>query len=460
MRQMPSFLLEPPKNNWEEHPPFSRNVFFRFAQEIFVLVLSIASSIIIARWLGPGGKGIVNTLSTFSGFVALVASLGIPTAAIYYAAGRKYSYEEIMSNTVAFLLLFPLPLAFLLLSLISPLYNTILKGVPPLLIGVSFLLIPLNIVSTLLSSLLTARQRFGALFVQTVSGSFFTLFLLSIFLIILRLKVTGAMLAYWLAIPFNIFLLFHYLSDTITIRVFKPNFRKEILKNLLSYGLKIFLANILWMTSLRLDVFIVNYFLNPSAVGLYMTGVSYTELLRMVPTSLSGPLFPRVSASSMGEAERISSLVTRLLSILLPLLALAFYFLAPLIIPFFFGKAFLPSVKVVGYLLPGIIAWSYASQISSYVVGRGHPEVQVYAGVAALLVTLLLDFSLIPRMGIIGASLASSCAYSASFLVSYHFFRRLSGLSFWETFIPTSGDVSFLWKRLKSFIILFISTKN
>jgi len=431
--------------NRERQPSFTKNVFFQFAQQVSTLILGIASSIIIARGLGPTGKGIVNTLSTFTSFVGLIALLGIHTAVIYYSASGRFTYKDIMRNLVSFLLFFTMPLAVSLAFLAPFLQGNILKGVPLPLIIIALLLIPLNGLSTLLNSILASQQRFKQLFIIGISSSFSLLVLLCVFIILFKLGVVGGMLASWLNIPLIIALYLFFLKDCLKPEFFKPYFQKEVIKGLASYGLKCFLSNILWMTSLRVDVFFVNYFLKPSAVGIYMTGVSYTELIRMLPTAISGPLFPRVSSLPPEEADKFAPFVTRSLTLFLIPACFIFYFLAPVIIPFFYGKAFIPSVKVVGFLLPGIILWSYMSQFNAYVVGKGYPQVGLYGALISSLLTLVLDITLIPEMGIIGAAIASSITYASNFLVHLYYFCRLSKTKVSQALFPTLKDIRELW---------------
>jgi O-antigen/teichoic acid export membrane protein len=429
----------------ERQPSFTKNVFFQFAQQVSTLVLGIASSIIIARGLGPTGKGIVNTLTTFTSFVGLIALLGIHTAVIYYSASGRFTYKDIMRNLVSFLIFFTVPLAVFLTFLAPFLKSNILKGVPLPLIIVALLLIPLNGLSTILDSILRSQQRFKQIFITGITSSFSLLVFYCIFIILLRLGVVGGMLAVWLTIPLAITLYLFFLNDILKPEYFKPRIQKEIIRELLSYGLKCFLSNILWVTSLRVDVFFVNYFLKPGAVGIYMTGVTYTELIRMVPTAISGPLFPRVSSLPPEEADKFAPFVTRSLTLILIPACFIFYFLAPVIIPFFYGKAFIPSVKVVGFLLPGIILWSYMSQFNAYVVGKGYPQVGLYGAIISSLLTFVLDITLIPKMGIAGAAIASSIAYASNFLVHLYYFCRLSKTKVSQALLPTLKDIHELW---------------
>jgi O-antigen/teichoic acid export membrane protein len=193
----------------------------------------------------------------------------------------------------------------------------------------------------------------------------------------------------------------------------------------------------------------VNYFKSPTAVGLYSTGVSYTELIRLLPIAINKVLFPRVSSTGEEEASKLTCLITRLLTLYLLPLALLLLLMARFIIPFLYGAKFIPSIGVVPFLLPGVIAWCYASQLGGYLSGRGYPEFSLYSNALASLITLVGDFLLIPVMGIKGAALTSSLAYGCNFLILVYFFRLKTNASLWEIFLPKRVDIKYLLEAIR-----------
>jgi O-antigen/teichoic acid export membrane protein len=263
------------------------------------------------------------------------------------------------------------------------------------------------------------------------------------------MDVWGAFLPDWLLFPLDIYLSFYFLRDVIKISFFKPSLNKTLLKGLLNYGLKVFMIGLLERIILRVDVFFVNYYQSPAAVGLYMTGVSYTEFIRLIPSAVGTVLFARVSATREEEAKNLTTLITRTYIIFIPLLSVFLLLLAHIIIPLFYGARFIPSIGVVGYLLPGVIALCFASPLGQYLNGRGFPEFNLYAGAMGVFLTLVGDFLLIPKMGIKGAALVSSIAYIATFLILLHFFHSYTKASLKEIFSPRKEDMLYILQVFK-----------
>ncbi|MBC7329548.1 oligosaccharide flippase family protein [bacterium] len=430
-------------------PSFSVNVIYHFASRILSFVLGIVGSIIVARYLGPRGKGIVNTLQTFLSFYQVMVLLGLPIALEYFIANKKYPIKDIIGSFCSFVLYFFFPLTFAFILLTPYLASSFLKGVPSLLLRVSLLISLLTVYLSPLSYSLLALRRFNYSFLINTLSIFFRLVLLASFLILLKWGVWGALASEWFLIPISTALSFYFLNDVIRPEHFSPHLNREVLKGMLKYGAVISLGDILWMVNTRFDVFVVNAYLGARHVGLYMTGVNYTELLRLFAASIHIVLFPQVSSVSPQEARSLTSLLTRLLPFYYLPSALILYFFAPLIIPLLFGSAFRPSISVIPYLLPGIISWMYTGFLAHHILGRGYPQYNLYGSLTGSILTILLDFLLIPRWGIIGASIASSIAYSLAFFVILIFFQKLEKISLKDIFLPRKNDLVVLIEKLK-----------
>jgi O-antigen/teichoic acid export membrane protein len=250
--------------------------------------------------------------------------------------------------------------------------------------------------------------------------------------------------------PLYYFLGFYFLNDLIRLSYFIPHLDKSILKDMLKYGLPIFLGGILWQVNARFDVFVVNSYWGASAVGLYMTTVNYTEFLRLFTDSVNTVLFPHTASIVPNEARELTSFLCRVSPLYFVPFALLLYLLAPMVITLFFGSAFRPSISVVPYLLPGIISWIYLGFLWNHLAGRGFPHFNLYGALLGSISTILLDFLLIPRWGIIGAGIASSISYTITFLTLLFSFIKLEKISLKNIFLPTAKDFSTLWVKIRN----------
>jgi O-antigen/teichoic acid export membrane protein len=84
-----------------------------------------------------------------------------------------------------------------------------------------------------------------------------------------------------------------------------------------------------------------------------------------------------------------------------------------------FGREFLPTFTVVWILILGIIPLSISRICISYLAGKGKIEYLTYQSIVSMVVTLILDFLLIPKFGIIGGAIASSVSYFTGTIIVF-----------------------------------------
>jgi O-antigen/teichoic acid export membrane protein len=108
--------------------------------------------------------------------------------------------------------------------------------------------------------------------------------------------------------------------------------------------------------------------------------------------------------------------------------AIGFGLAVPLI-PALFSKAFAPAVPLLGILLVGIVPFSIAKVWGNYLAGVGAMRLSLAAAIVTMLLTVLLDFTLIPRHGAFGAAIATAAAYLAFTLTIMTLVRRQAAVS-------------------------------
>ena len=71
------------------------------------------------------------------------------------------------------------------------------------------------------------------------------------------------------------------------------------------------MGNVLQFFNYRLDLFLVNYFLGPSGVGIYTVAVSMGEMLWYLPNAVSFVIFPKAANTSKEAMNRFTPRVSR-----------------------------------------------------------------------------------------------------------------------------------------------------
>ena len=91
----------------------SKNSAITFSSQILIFILGIIIMIILARALGPTGKGIYTLIILISTVMLRLGTLGIEAANVYFTGSKKYEVRDIVSNSLIDALLLGLILILL-----------------------------------------------------------------------------------------------------------------------------------------------------------------------------------------------------------------------------------------------------------------------------------------------------------------------------------------------------------
>jgi len=424
---------------------FTRNTTVTFAARVLSLILGIATSITIARLLGPEGKGIYTLAALLPALIVTFANFGIGPATVYHIAQGRYSRQEILGNNIVFALVIGTfgVLGGLIVALFF--HQSVFPGVAQGYLLLALVLIPANLLFAYLQNILLGAQRFREYNLIAIIQSLLFLAFIVIALWALKAGVVGALVAgalTWLLTDVVLFLWARKVEGGISFKLNLAYLRKASV-----YGIQAHLGNILSFLNYRIDMFLVNGFLNPAAVGFYSVGVGLVEKLWLVSQAASTVLFPRVAAETDEQRRKeFTPLVARTVLWVTALGALVLVLLARWIVVLLYSEAFLPSVQPLQALLAGIVALSAARVLANDIAGRGRPMLNTYTSALTLATNIALNIAWIPRHGITGAAWASTVSYSVLFLSALFFYCRLSGNSWTKILLPQRGDLALYWR--------------
>ncbi|MCB8817214.1 flippase [Desulfosporosinus shakirovi] len=431
---------------------FVRNSFLTLFGTLGRVVFSMVTQIIISRVLGPVGKGLYSFLVQIPTVLVPLCSLGLNYANTYYVARNPEDGKKAVGSSLgmaAFLGGFMVVCVSIAYHFLK---NGYMQAVTPLQLGLILLAIPFGLLNLYWLSVLWGLDSIGkynlALLVQfaVLSAGVSAAAALD------RLTVTTGF-GIWVA--GNILTTLYMLPEMAKIvcwrfHVFSPSYIRQTL----SYGAKSYLANVMMVINYRLDLFIIAGFLPLSEVGLYATAVTLAEMVGYLGNAVNTALIPKLASEKDSLTFSMTPKVTRLTIMLTFLAALGMAIIAYPLILLFFGARFSGAFYPLLVLLPGIVALGGSVVLSGDLMARGKPIYSSISSGITVVLTLILDFTLIPLWGIMGASLASSLVYISLFTLNYGFYRRESGEKFKTVLIFTREDI-----REMTLFIKQVSTK-
>jgi O-antigen/teichoic acid export membrane protein len=421
-----------------------------FGVNIFLLPLGIATSILIARSVGPAGKGSLDLIVATSALLGMVLSMSLPQGTTFVVAQGKVAANVLTSQLILVSLLQAL-VALIILSLLrfTDYFQTFLPDWGLWIVAGVVLYVWVDLLTKFWGAVLAGQQQIAAVnnaeFVGRVA-QFVSIFILSAALYFSGRQLSvGALFIVTLSASVLINLL---LLASLGLK-FQLSSDFSGLKAAMAFAVPCYAANVAQFLNYKLDVFVVGFFAGKESVGRYTLAVSLGQLLWLMSNSVATVLLPRIAASVAASTDdsvgiRHTARVTRLSLWATAICGLALGLLATQAIPMLYGEAFRPSVMALIWLLPGIVVFSVANVLAAYIAGIGKPRLNLLVSGVSLIITITLDVLLIPKLNIVGAAVASTVSYSVSALLLIVFFIRETGVPLREVLLPTSEDVRIL----------------
>jgi O-antigen/teichoic acid export membrane protein len=389
------------------------------------LVSLAIATLLIARVGGPAAVGVYALLRVLPSLAGVVLSAGLPGAVTYFLAGVGRTNRRLPSTILAMALVGG-SVGAALWAVGSPLLARVFfPGLTVGLVAWAGLTVPTQLqVATVKSFCQGSDDLRGANWVILLEE--FTFLPAYLVLLIVGVRGNAAIIAGLLLADVATF------SWTWARIAGRGGFRDAGLpswglsRTIASYGIRAQVGGVLTLLNLRLDFAILDAIAGPAVLGIYAIASKFAELLKILPMSLTYVLYPKYSS----EPRRVAAVHARSLlpraGILVAAAAVPLWVAANYLLPLIYGDAFRPAIEVTHILLIGLSAEGLAGVITAFLYGIGQPGLNSIAMGVGVLVTVILDALLIPRLGATGAAVASSASYLISTAVLVVVFFRLT----------------------------------
>jgi len=386
-----------------------------------VLVLGAASTVIVARTLGPSGRGSLASTYALMTLLAQLGTFGIASANPYFAAREPGMRGRIAGNSLWLAgTIGPLAaLAGFAIKLIAP---HALGDITWPELAVGMIGVPVMLASLFLQSILLAEGRTGLYNGIDLGAAAVTVALLAT---VLQLSGGGVLLALSLMVAPQIVAMLCY---AFAVRGNEPLLRAPdlpLIRRMAGYGGRAYVVTLLAYLLIRIDLLLVNGIQGAHQAGQYSIAVALADALYLIPVSVAVNLFARVARGKLdGDASLLVFHLTAVGYLVVCGVAAA---LAGPAISILFGSAYHPATSLFLWLLPGVYFLGLLNVIAYYFAARGMPSELVLVWIPGLALNLGLDLTLLPHHGTYIASLASSAAYALVLALHLRLFARELG---------------------------------
>lgn len=387
--------------------------------------------ILLARNLTVEEYGLVYAIMAVFGLLSVFAHWGLAEAltrevALARAVASARLKEVVL--WVAFVLYASAAIILALAMWFAPLlaehyFHSSSAAIPFTVYTISFLLS--SIVYIIPSLLMGAhRSNLYTLFIVTQSG----LLLLGAWLL-LAYGVTGVMLAYVITM-----VTLHILFIPLLGRVLpgfwraRAHLRVKTAKRLFAYGIPVMLTGVAWVILSASDTALLTYFSSLAEVGRYQVALPTANLLLFLTPVIVTVLLPLLTHVWQDRkrallSRSIQDLHAYVFLCIIPIaVAVATY--PDILLNLLFGAQYVSAAPILRLLVVSALFITLNSVTAAAFSAIGKPKESTRAVAVGAVANLILNILLIPRLGGVGAAIATVCSAILIFSLGLRALRR------------------------------------
>lgn len=441
----------------------SQGVVGNLTTTLILLPLGVLLSIVLARLLGPYGRGIYAYATLFGDTLFPLVLLGSSTGVFYYISSEKYDVRRValtaLSMGAVSGTIFGAAIYFLWTN---QWLGSIAKEMEVSIILPILITMPLTGMIWMSRQIFQGTAHFNTLNKIEIMKFVSKFLLLFLFIPVLGWDVRGGIIA--LAIEDIISAL---VALTVIYRVIRPEFtyQPRFVRDAYVFGARSWIGTLGGRANDKLDQIILGSIVSPESLGYYANAYTLLRFLGLGSNAISPVLFKKIAKTDdIQKSAVLTAQVHRVLFFCVALLALAIGVTAPWVVPFLYGESFRFSVLPLQIMLPGaVFFWATRRTISKFMTANSLNLYSSIIQIVGALAGLGLYLVLIPKYDFMGAAIGTSLAYLVSTLFALILFYKVTGNQLFRMFAFAKSDFTWLQHQLSAglpFLKKFINKKK
>lgn len=405
----------------------SKSAIYTLLTQIPSQIFGVIAGVFITRMLGPEGRGIYALFFADITLLSVVFGFSLGTSITFYVSNQRISKEKIMGLTILFSIITILLSLLVLAVWLNLPYSDLLlpnENLTVPFIAIFCLFVIINQVDLVYASFFQGEQKFGIVnrVLLVNSGLSLTFYGVLFWLYSLELIDVDIHTVLYVAlaiISLNVLHWHYQFRKHLTYAInFKFSWKNDIKPFLHFMGLDHF-ANILTFFNSRLVLWIIAFYYSDGSVGIFAVALGITQLLSMLSNPLSQVLFPVIWAVDAKKHMKVYTLFSRAHFSVLLICAVVGISIAGIAIPLIYGEDFRASVEPLQLMFIPAILSCQTKIFSGVLFAENKVKFYFFSALVGFCLTLLLNVLLVPKYGVVGAALATSVSFIATFVITY-----------------------------------------
>ena len=398
------------------------------------LVANLATGIVVARALGPHGRGVTIALSTVAQLAGFVFAGGAAQSLSYFIARRPEDGPRLLTTWTLMLL----PLAAVAIAITELLLPTIFStaGDQAIEIGRWFMFIIVIVIGLELNyGLLLGTNDYVAYnllrLVPMVLAALSLIGLWALDELTIKSTLIGTNAAFLLVLTIGM------VRSVRRIGVGPVDLQLGL--SSLWFGVRGQGSTVASNVTARLDVAMLPAYVTAGQVGLYSVATNISLIVYQLSNTFAGLVIP--AAASDTERSRVKVIGSLWASLLIAaVIAIGLALFARPLLGLVYGDRFRDAAEPLLLLLPGAVLFAGSAILGAGVYAAGRPFTATFVQLVGMIVTIVGLVVFLSSGGITAAALVSTASYSTVFVAMLIAYQRVTDTP-WRAFLPSPRHV-------------------
>ena len=417
-----------------------KNTFWLFAGEAGGRLLKMGLIVYAARKLGASGWGIFAYAISIASLLMIFSDIGTDNLITREATQKKEDYKVIVSVTLLLKSII-LTISIFLVIFVSP-YISHIKEAKVLfpIVGIIFLFDAIRSIGFAINRVLEKMER------ETIIKIIMNFIILGLGIVLININPLpiSMAIAYAIGSISGAILILIIIRKDIANLITKTNIvaLKFVIKTILPFAIITLIGTIMFNT----DVFMLGIWKTPEDIGVYSAAQRFFQFILIIPSMIATATFPLMSKLANIDNGKFRIILEKIFSVFIIIgipIAFGGLALADQIIPLVFGLEYIKAIPVLKILMIMLLFSFPLILLTNTIFVYNEQRKLILANVFGVLANVLLNFLLIPKLGVIGATIAT---LTSTVIVTYIIWRRMKKINYFE-----------IWSSLKTIILPVIA---
>jgi len=408
---------------------YKKNILSNLIVQILSIGIGFITSILIARGIGAENQGQFSYYLLIFGLIGTYGHLGITSSNSFFLKKTNYERNEILNTNISTLFILSIIYSILIILFKNQIFSstTVMLLIIWNLYAIAHTFYNFFITIYVSEEKIYVYNRYN-MFANIVKGLAIIIFFFINMLNILTLTI--------------IYLLPEVLKCILMIKNIKYKFKFhiniKILKEEFKYGIPLYLGAMFIYLNYKVDQIMIKKYLGNSELGIYSIAVHLAELAFIFPEAIKASFEGNLYACEEDKRKVTCEKTIRFTFYITVLICIIGCLCKPLV-TILYGQEYKEAGIVMVILLIGVAGAGIGKVAPGYFTTLGKPKVHFQVTSLVLIVNLIFNFILIPKIGIIGAAIASTISYSF-FGIIYLIMLKRAGISIRRMILIQKSD--------------------